>query len=308
VRCKARAEAFSLHVAGQARLHLDKLAVIGVGLIGGSAAAALKRANAVGRVVGVGRTSANIARALELGVIDEAADDVAAAAAGADLVLIAVPVQQTRGVLQELAAAAHAGVLITDAGSTKRDFVAAVRDIFGPSAPGVVPAHPIAGTELTGVEAASAGLFDGRRVVLTPLPESADEAVAVVESMWQACGARVTRMSAQHHDEVFSAVSHLPHVLAYTLVHLIASRGNADELFSFAASGFRDFTRIAGSSPEMWRDICIANRDCIAADIDAFQRALAEVARQVRAGDAHALTRVFDAARGARDAWLKRQP
>jgi len=171
-----------------------------------------------------------------------------------------------------------------------------------------VPAHPIAGAEQTGVDAASASLFEGRTVVLTPLPESDPEAVSTVEAMWRACGARVTRMSAQRHDEIFSAVSHLPHVLAYALVHMIASRDDADELFSFAASGFRDFTRIAGSSPEMWRDISLSNRDCIAADIDAFQQALAEVARRVRAGDAQALGRLFEAARSAREAWFKRQP
>jgi prephenate dehydrogenase len=288
-------------------LYLNKLLVVGVGLIGGSAAAALKHAGAVGRVVGVGRGRANIDRALELRVIDEAGSDIASAARDADVALIAVPVQQARGVLEQLVEAARAGVLITDAGSTKRDFVATVRAVFGPNAPGVVPAHPIAGAELTGVDAASASLFEGRRVVLTPLPESDRSAVATIESMWQACGARVTHMSAQHHDEVFSAVSHLPHVLAYTLVHLIASRGNADELFSFAASGFRDFSRIAGSSPEMWRDICIANRDSIAQDIEAFRRALGEVEQQVRTGDARALARFFEAARNAREAWLKRQ-
>lgn len=287
-------------------MRLNKLVVVGVGLIGGSAAAALKRAQAVDRVVGVGRGRANLARALELGVIDEAADDPGAAARGADAVLIAVPVQQTRAVLEKLAPAAQAGVTITDAGSTKRDFVAAVREVIGARAPCVVPAHPIAGAELTGVDAAAATLFEGRRVVLTPLPESERAAVALVESMWVACGARVMRMSPEHHDQVFSAVSHLPHVLAYTLVNLIASRDNAEELFSFAASGFRDFTRIAGSSPEMWRDICVVNRDRIAADLDAFQRVLAEVSRQVKAGDADALKRLFEAARAAREAWLKR--
>ncbi|MGH8629391.1 MAG: prephenate dehydrogenase [Burkholderiales bacterium] len=289
-------------------MHLNKLVVVGVGLIGGSAAAALKRAQAVGRVIGVGRGRANISRALELGVIDEASEDAAVAAHGADAVLIAVPVQQTRRVLEKLADAARAGVTITDAGSTKRDFVAAVRQVFGAHAPGVVPAHPIAGAELTGVDAAAAGLFEGRRVVLTPLPESDPRAVSMVESMWTACGAKVSRMSAEQHDEVFSAVSHLPHVLAYTLVHLIASRANADELFSFAASGFRDFSRIAGSSPEMWRDVCVANRDRIAADLDAFQRALTEIAQRIRAGDGEALSRIFEAARNARDAWLKGAP
>jgi prephenate dehydrogenase len=288
-------------------LYLNRIVVVGVGLIGGSAAAALKRAGVVGRVVGLGRSRANVARALELGVIDDATEDLGEAAIGADLVLLAVPVRQVRGVLGQVAAAARAGVIITDAGSTKRDFVAAVRDVLG-SAPGVVPAHPIAGAEHSGVGAAEAGLFEGRTVVLTPLPESDSRAVSTVESLWRSCGARVVRMSPQRHDEIFSAVSHLPHVLAYTLVHMIASRADADELFSFAAGGFRDFTRIAGSSAEMWRDICLANGDRIAADIDAFQQALSEVARRVRAGDAAALQRLLEAARGAREAWVRKQP
>lgn len=288
------------------RFHLKKLAVVGVGLIGGSVAACLKRAGRVDRVIGVGRGRSNIARAVELGVIDEAAEDPAVAARRADLVLIAVPVQQTRRVLERLKGAAHAGTVITDAGSTKRDFVAAVREVVGAPAPNIVPAHPIAGAEHAGVQAASADLFEGRRVVITPLPENRSEAVGLVESMWRACGARVTRMTPEHHDEVFSAVSHLPHVLAYALVHMIAARDGAEELFSFAAGGFRDFTRIAGSSPEMWRDICLANRDAIVTDLEAFQRALDEVAALIRAGDGEALARVFDAARNAREAWLRK--
>jgi prephenate dehydrogenase len=287
------------------RLHFRKLVIVGVGLIGGSAAAALKRAGRVDRIIGVGRGTANVRRALELGVIDEQATDLAAAARSADLVLIAVPVQQTHRVLEQLRDTARTATIITDAGSTKRDFVAAVRQVFGPHAPSVVPAHPIAGAEQTGVDAASADLFEGKRVVLTPLPENDSRAVSTVKAMWQACGAQVVSMSAQRHDEIFSAVSHLPHVLAYTLVHLIASRSGADELFSFAAGGFRDFTRIAGSSPEMWRDICIANKDAIAADIESFQRALAQVSAEVREGNGEALGAMFEAARRAREAWLR---
>jgi prephenate dehydrogenase len=290
------------------RLHFKKLAIVGVGLIGGSVAARLKRAGRVDRVIGVGRSRGNIARALELGVIDEAAEDPALAARQADLVLIAVPVQQTIRVLERLKGAARAGTVITDAGSTKRDFVAAVREVVGAPAPNIVPAHPVAGAEHTGVQAASAELFEGKRVVITPLPENRAEAVELVESMWRACGARITRMTPEHHDEVFSAVSHLPHVVAYALVHMIAARDGAEELFSFAASGFRDFTRIASSSPEMWRDICIANRDAIAADLEAFQGALGEVAALIRAGDGEALARVFEAARNAREAWLRKTP
>ena len=287
---------------------LNKLVVVGVGLIGGSAALALKRAGAVARVIGVGRGKANIARAKELKVIDEVAADLSATAQDADMVLIAVPVRQNANILGQLRDAARRGVVVTDAGSTKRDFVAAARETLGAGISGVVPGHPIAGAELTGVEAASAALFEGRRVVLTPLPESRPAAVDMVESMWRSCGATVSRMTAERHDAVFSAVSHLPHVLAFTLVEMLASRADAEELFSFAASGFRDVTRIAGSSSEMWRDICIANADALVADIETFRKLLAEVAARLRAGDGQTLQRMFESARAAREAWLRKTP
>jgi prephenate dehydrogenase len=285
--------------------HSDRLVVIGVGLIGGSVAAALRRAGKVRRVIGVGRGRANIARALELGVIDDAVEDIAAALKGADAVLIAVPVQQNQRVLGALAGALAPGTLVTDAGSTKQDFVAAVRRIAPRHLASVVPGHPIAGAELTGVDAASAGLFDGRNVVLTPLQENEAAAVDRVETMWKACGARVSRMTPERHDRVFSAVSHLPHMLAYTLVHMIATRPDAEALFGFAASGFRDFTRIAGSSAEMWRDIALANREILLADIEAYQQQLAELARRLRQTDGAEIERIFEAARSARNAWIR---
>lgn len=285
--------------------HSDRLVVIGVGLIGGSVAAALRRAGSVGRVIGVGRGRANIARALELGVIDDAVDDIAAAVSGADAVLIAVPVQQNPRVLGALADALAPGTLVTDAGSTKQDFVAAVRRIAPLHLASVVPGHPIAGAELTGVDAASAVLFEGRNVVLTPLQENQAAAVDRVEAMWKACGARVSRMTPERHDGVFSAVSHLPHMLAYTLVHMIATRPDAETLFGFAASGFRDFTRIAGSSAEMWRDIALSNRDALLADIEAYQRQLSGLARSLRQADGAEIERLFEAARSARNAWIR---
>jgi prephenate dehydrogenase len=286
--------------------HCEKLVVIGVGLIGGSVAIALRKAGQVRRIVGVGRGRANIQRALELGVIDEASDDVAAAVQDADLVLMAVPVQQNDRVLASLASAVSAQTLLTDAGSTKMDFVAAIRRLMPRQLANIVPAHPIAGAELTGVDAASAGLFNNRNVVLTPLAETQAVAVEKVQAMWQACGASVSRMSAEHHDRVFSAVSHLPHMLAYALVHMIATREDARELFSFAAGGFRDFTRIASSSPEMWRDIATANREALLADITQFQRQLAELAKLIGDADAQQLGRIFETARSARNAWLRR--
>jgi prephenate dehydrogenase len=198
--------------------------------------------------------------------------------------------------------------LISDAGSTKVDYVAAVRRLLPSHLARVVPAHPIAGAELTGVDAANSGLFVDKNVVLTPLPENLPQAVDRIESMWQACGARVSRMSPSHHDEVFSAVSHLPHMLAYTLVHMIATRPDAQELFSFAAGGFRDFTRIASSSPEMWRDIASSNRDALLADIASYQQQLAHLAELIRTADAEQLGRIFETARNARNAWLRQDP
>ncbi len=283
----------------------NKLVVVGVGLIGGSVAVALRRAGRVRRVVGVGRGRANIERALELKVIDEASDDIAVAVQGADLVLLAVPVQQNDHVLAQLAGSLSAQTLVTDTGSTKMDYVAAVRRLLPAFLAHVVPAHPIAGAELTGVDAAHPGLFVDKNVVLTPLPENNIQAVDRIESMWKACGARVSRMSPEHHDRVFSAVSHLPHMLAYTLVHMIATRPDAQDLFSFAAGGFRDFTRIASSSPEMWRDIASTNRAALLADIETYQQQLTHLAGLIRDADAEQLGKIFETARNARNAWLR---
>jgi prephenate dehydrogenase len=283
----------------------NQLTIIGVGLIGGSVAAALRQAGKVRHIVGVGRGRANIERALELRIIDEASDDIAAASCKADIVLLAVPVQQNDRILSRLAGAVAAQTLVTDAGSTKMDYVDAVRRLLPSHLARVVPAHPIAGAEMTGVDAANPALFVDRNVVLTPLPENHAEALDRIESMWTACGARVSRMSPLQHDRVFAAVSHLPHMLAYTLVNMIATRGDAKELFKFAAGGFRDFTRIAGSSPEMWRDIAISNREALLADITGYQEQLAQLAQFIRDADAEQLGRIFETARAARNAWLQ---
>ncbi len=286
----------------------DRLVVIGVGLIGGSVAAALRQAGLVGHVTGVGRSASNMQRARELGVIDEIATDIAVAVKGADTVILAVPVQQNDRVLASLAQPLQAGTLVTDAGSTKQDFVAAARKLVPAHLASVVPGHPIAGAEHTGVDAASPNLFQGKNVVLTPLAENQAQAIDRAEALWRACGARITRMSAEHHDRVFSAVSHLPHMLSYALVHMIANRADASELFDFAASGFRDFTRIAGSSPEMWRDIAAANREALVADLEAYQKEIAALTERLRAGDSAALQRIFEISRRARGDWLARKP
>jgi prephenate dehydrogenase len=282
-----------------------RLAVIGVGLIGGSFALALREAGKVSRVVGAGRGRANLELARERRIIDEIAPDAAAAAREADLVLVAAPVAQFPQLFAAIAPSLAQHAVLTDAGSTKRDVIAAARRALGKTVAQFVPAHPVAGAEESGAAAASAALFRERRVVLTPLPENAPQVVKRVEDAWRACGARITRLSAEEHDAVLAAVSHLPHILAYALVHDIARRPNAEQLFAYAAGGFRDFTRIASSQPEMWRDICLANRDRLAAELARYQAELGDIERLLAAGDGAALERLFSAARGARNRWLK---
>ena len=286
-------------------LRVRKLAVFGVGLICGSFALALKDAGLVGTVVGVGRSRANLDRALELGAIDDVADQPGTALQGADLVLVAVPVRQMQSVFGAIAAYLEPDAAITDAGSTKRDVIQAARDSLGSRLPSFVPAHPIAGAEQSGVEAASRDLYRGRTVVITPQAETDPQARARVEAAWLGCGARLVEMTAPHHDEVFAAVSHLPHALAFALVDMIARRPDARELLAFAGAGFRDFTRIASSSQEMWRDICLANRDLVLRELHGFQSSLAALGRLLEDGDATALEGLFESARAARNAWLR---
>ena len=278
---------------------VERLAIAGVGLIGGSFALALRAAGAVNHVVGIGRDPANLRRAVELGVIDEIAS-AAEAAHGADVFVLATPVANFRALFGEIRPALKPGCVITDVGSTKRDVIAAARDALGAEFARFVPAHPIAGAEQSGVAAARAELFQARQVVLTPSADTDRAALARITELWSACGARTSELDAEEHDAIFSAVSHLPHVLAFALVEMLARRPNANELFSFCGSGFRDFTRIAASSPEMWRDIALANRDMLARDIDAFSAALKTLKLALDGGDAAALERLFTAAQQSR--------
>jgi prephenate dehydrogenase len=282
----------------------ERVAVIGVGLIGGSFALALKGAGACGHVAGAGRNAENLRRAKELGAIDSIAADAAAAARGADLVLVAAPVAQFERIFAAIAPAIGERALVTDAGSTKRDVIAAARKALGTKLAQFVPAHPIAGAEQSGAAAARADLFRGKRVVLAPLAENPAEAVARVQAAWEACGARIFRMAPAEHDAIFAAVSHLPHLLAYALVQEIARRADSAQLFGYAAGGFRDFTRIASSHPEMWRDICVANRDALLAELDRYAARLAALRPLLERGDGEALERVFTEARAARSRWL----
>jgi prephenate dehydrogenase len=282
----------------------ERVAILGVGLIGGSFALALKEARACGHVTGAGRSRANVELALERGVIDSIAADAVAAAHGADLVLLAAPVAQFPKLFRDMASVLGPKALVTDGGSTKRDVVAAARVALGRKIGQFVPSHPIAGAEKSGAGAADAELFRERRVIVTPLPENADSAVKKIEEAWAACGARTARMDAEEHDAVLAAVSHLPHVLAYALVHEIASRENGAQLFAFAAGGFRDFTRIASSHPEMWRDICVANRDRLLEELKKYRKELDSIGKLLEAGDGAGLEKLFAEARAARDKWI----
>ncbi|MBW7859872.1 MAG: prephenate dehydrogenase/arogenate dehydrogenase family protein [Rhodocyclaceae bacterium] len=285
---------------------IRKLVICGVGLIGGSFALALRRAGMVRRIVGVGRSQHSLDRAIELGVVDEVAHSWADALDGADLVLLAPPVGQMDAVMQAMAPHLAADTVVTDAGSTKRDVIEAMYRHLGPNLAHVVPSHPIAGAEKSGVDAAFDALYDGRKVVVTPLPENEPAAVLRVREAWEACGAVIHEMPPHDHDRVFAAVSHLPHLLAFGLVHDLAGRANAEQLFGFAASGFRDFTRIAGSHPEMWRDICIANRQALLGELDQYLAELAYLRALLLSGDGERLEQHFAQARDARNAWAER--
>lgn len=282
---------------------IGKLAIFGVGLIGGSFALALREENAVGEIVGVGRNPENLQAALEMGAIDRIAVDAADALDKADFVLLAMPVGQMGVVMGQIAPHLRAGTVVTDAGSTKQDVVALAREHLAGHLDYFVPGHPIAGAEHSGAKAARAALYRGRNVVLTPLPETRADALEKVDTAWRVCGASVARTTATNHDAVFAAVSHLPHLLAFALVADIAAKPNAAELFHHAASGFRDFTRIAGSSPEMWRDISLANRDALLGELDAYQAQLARLKVMLENRDGAGLEQVFGSASAARRKW-----
>ncbi len=284
---------------------IEKLALVGTGLIGGSFALALKQAGAVREVLGVGRNPARLTLARELELIDGMADW--KQAGQADCILLALPVGETEAVLRQLAPHLKPGAIVTDAGSTKANVVAAARAALGARLVDFVPGHPIAGSEQSGPGAARADLYRGKRVVLTPLPETRPDAVATVRALWEAAGAQVEMLDATQHDRIFAAVSHLPHLAAYALVDELARRDDGDTFFRFAASGFRDFTRIAGSSPEMWRDVALANRAALLSELDAYLDALQTLRRAVSDEDAAALLDIFSRARTAREHWLKTQ-
>ncbi len=283
---------------------IDRLAVIGVGLIGGSLARALRVADQVGEVVGCGRGKANLDEAVALGVIDRYSHDVAEAVEGADLVFLAVPLGAMHGSFEAMREALPDDALITDGGSAKGSVVADCRAAAPELLQRFIPGHPIAGTERNGVAASFAELYHNRRVILTPLAENDPAAVARVRAIWETCGAEVTEMSVEHHDEVLAATSHLPHMLAFGLVDMLARMKENDEIFRYAAGGFRDFTRIASSNPVMWRDICIANRDALGPMLAAFAEEMNALAQSIGSADADDLLNIFERAKAARDRYV----
>jgi prephenate dehydrogenase len=280
-----------------------KVVIFGVGLIGGSFSLALRKAGAVGEVVGFGRSMATLEQARQLGILDRIGHDVAQEVRDADIVLLATPVAQMADIFTRIAPHLGAHTLVSDGGSTKSDVVAAARAHLGKMIGQFIPAHPIAGAEKSGAAAALADLYQGKKVVLTPLPENSKESVARIRKAWEVCGAVVSELTPQQHDTVFAAVSHLPHLLSFALVHDLAQRDNRDQLLSFAASGFRDFTRIAASSPEMWRDISLANREALLVEVKRYADELYVVYQALQNNDAAKLEEIFSLAREVRSAW-----
>lgn len=286
---------------------LGKVVVFGAGLIGGSFALGLKAAGAVEEVVGFGRTPATLKLAQELGVIDRAGINPAHEVGDADLILVSTPVAQMPEIFARIVPYLGERTIVTDGGSTKCDVVHAARQAFGDRIGQFVPAHPIAGAENSGPAAAQAGLYRGRKVVVTPLPENADEQLDRVKDAWARCGADIYELTPEQHDRVFAAVSHLPHLLSFALVHDLAVRPDSGLYFTFAASGFRDFTRIAASHPEMWRDIALANREALIQELDGYRDQLDLMRRALAAGDGECLEEIFGIARQARREWAAGQ-
>ena len=275
--------------------HVGTVLIIGPGLIGGSFALSLKASGSVDRVLALDRNSENLERAISLGIVDDSAtlED----ASRADLVVVSVPVGSFAEVLSTLRANLGEKTVITDVGSTKSNVIEQARQSLGPMISRFVPGHPISGSDASGAGAASATLFRGKRVVLTPGRETEDAAINLVTSAWNACGARVERMSPAMHDRILAVVSHLPHVLAYALVERVARDAYPERLIEFSAGAFRDVTRIAGSNPELWRDVCLANAGLLLEEIDLFQRLLSEFAGHIRSGNGDELDRMFSRAR-----------
>ncbi len=281
---------------------IDTLAIVGVGLLGGSFAAALKRAGVVKRVIGTGRRPENLQKAIELGLIEQAVT-LPEAARVSDMIFLATPVGAFESILTVMRPTLNPAAVVTDGGSTKQDVIAAARAALGDRASQFVPAHPMAGSHETGPAAARADLYQGRRVILTPLPDNRPQDVALVESLWRACGARTLKLAPAEHDSAMACISHIPHWFASLYMHYVATGPQPELRMDIAAGGFRDFTRIAQSSPEMWRDIFIANREPMLQEIATLRAQLDRAEQALRDGDAQWLERMLDEASKARQGW-----
>ena len=280
---------------------IERLAIIGVGMIGSSLALALKQAGAVGHVVGCGRNQDNLEKGIELGVIDSYHVSVEDAVDGADTVVVAVPLGAMKSVFEQISSAITDDMVITDVGSAKASVVKSAKASFGARAGQFVPGHPIAGAEKSGVEAGLASLYQNRRVILTPIDSTDPAAVTKIDQMWRSCGAKIDYLDVEHHDRVLAATSHLPHMLAYSLVNYLSNLNEHDEIFNYAAGGFRDFTRIASSDPVMWRDVCISNSDALLKFIEGYKDELDQVSTAIRNQDGERLLQLFGKAKSERD-------
>jgi 3-phosphoshikimate 1-carboxyvinyltransferase len=287
-------------------ISIKKTLIIGLGLIGGSLAKALKMNRQCGQIIGFDRNSDEVKIGLETGVIDVAAENLVEAASQADLIVLAVPVKAMEKVLVDIAPFIAENTLITDVGSTKGNVVEVARRVFSTMPSGFVPGHPIAGSEKSGVVAADETLFVNHNVILTPLAESSSKAVILLTKMWESTGAEVLVMAVDKHDEVLAATSHLPHMLAFSLVDTLAQeQDNNTDIFRYAAGGFRDFTRIAGSDPTMWHDICLANKHALLAQLDRYTAGLAKLRAAIECGDSESMLGTFTRAKAAREHFSK---
>ena len=283
------------------KFRVERLAIVGVGLIGGSVGRALRDGSAATEIIGYGRNPVHLSRAVELGLVDRWSTVLSDAVAGAEVVMVATPVGAMPGLFTRLVDLVSPTCIVTDAGSVKKKVVDAARASFGRSVARFVPGHPIAGLEQSGVEAAAGDLFRGHKVILTPTPDTDPKAVAQIDSLWRATGAQLMDMSPERHDRLLALTSHLPHMLAYALVNLLADQAQDEgECFDLAAGGFYDISRTASSDPVMWRDICLHNADEVLARIGEYQDMMARLAALVKVKDAEGLEQMFRKARGAR--------
>ena len=285
--------------------HVNSVCIIGTGLIGGSLALAIRQKGFCNEIIGAGRTEETLVKAVELGVIDRYDTNIAAAVQEADIVVVCVPLGSMRAVFELVDAGRNENTIITDAGSAKQSVIQDAEAVFGAGFPNFVAGHPIAGTEQSGVAAAFPELYQQRRVILTPTEDTSADALETVRAMWQAAGAEVETMSAEHHDLILAGTSHLPHLLAFGLVDCLNSLDDVDEIFRFAAGGFRDFTRIASSDPVMWRDICLSNREDVMAMMKRYRDEMEKMYRALEAGDGDKLKEIFLRAKKARDAFCE---